>query len=166
MMIEDEQNISSKDGIYLLVADKSDDFMTALRYAERLSLQNKFHIGLAYIIEEQEFQHWGNIEDRMREELRKEAEQYLFEVAGEVNKITGKKPAFYLLENKGGKAEAIINLIKEDLTIQLLLLGVDSVGGTPVHLVAFFAGKGLAQLRVPLTVVPNHLTIEEIDKIY
>ncbi|MFP4313947.1 MAG: universal stress protein [Alphaproteobacteria bacterium] len=151
-------------GVYLLVADKSDDFTTALRYAQRLSLQSQAHIGLAYIIEKQDFLHWGNIEDRMREEQRKEAEQYLFDVAGDVNAITGTQPVFYILE--GDKTDALTELINEDMTIKMLVLGGDSQGGAPGPLVSFFSGKGLGQLRVPLTVVPNHLTESDIDSIF
>lgn len=154
----------SDDGVYLLVADQSQDFMTALRYAERLSVYSKAHIGLAYIIEEQDFQHWGGIEDRMKQEQRKEAEQYLFDVAGEVNNITGKKPAFYIVE--GNKAESIVGLINNDHTIKMLLLGGDTQGNAPGPLVSYFSGKGLSQLRIPLAIVPNHLTQDQIDNIF
>lgn len=166
IMSEEEykHEILTKEGVFLLVADKSDDFLVALHYAERFSQYSSIHIGLVYIIEGQDFLHWGNIEERLRQEQRKEAEQYLFDVAADVNAITGKKPAFYILE--GDKSESIVQLINEDKTIKMLVLGGDTHGSAPGPLVSYFAGKGLGQLRVPLTVVPNHLTKEEIDNIF
>lgn len=165
-MSEDEYkpDILQKDGVFLLVADKSDDFKMALRYAERFSQHSKIHIGLVYIIEGQDFLHWGNIEERMKQEQRKEAEQYLFDVAADVNSITGKKAAFYILE--GTKSECLVQLINEDKTIKMLVLGGDTHGNAPGPLVSYFSGKGLGQLRVPLIVVPNHLTNEQIDNIF
>ncbi len=152
-----------KAGCFLLVADKSEEFGKALRYAARLAAYSDSHIALAYIIEEQGFQHWGNIEERMRGELRKEAEQYLFEVATTVNNITGERPAFYIRQGK--KTEALVSLINEDHTIKMLVLGGDTQS-SPGPLVSYFSGKGLGQLRVPLTVVPGHLEISEIDNIF
>lgn len=150
-------------GIFLLVADKSEEFSKALRYASRLAEYSHSRIGLAYIMEEQGFQHWGNIEQRMQEEMRKEAEQYLFDVATTVREITGQNPAFYI--EQGNKAERLVHLINEDKTIRMLILGGDS-HGSPGPLVSYFSGKGLSQLRVPLTVVPGHLDMSEIDNIF
>lgn len=150
-------------GVFLLVADKSDEFSKALRYASRLADYSGAHIGLVYIMEEQGFQHWGNIEERMREEMRKEAEQYLFDVANTVREITGKSPAFYI--QQGTKADTLVSLINEDRTIKMLILGGDT-HGSPGPLVAHFSGKGLGLLRVPLTVVPGHLEMSEIDNIF
>lgn len=153
-----------KDGIFLLVADKSDDFMCALRYAARLAEYSNSHIGIAYIIEDQGFQHWGGIEDRMKKEQRQEAEQYLFELAMSVNEMTGERPAFFILEAKSKELE-IVSLINGDDTIKMLVLGGETTG-SPGPLVSYFSGKGLGNLRVPLTVVPGHLANDEIDKIF
>lgn len=160
---EESRNLKKKEGVFLLVADKSDEFMKALRYAARLAEYSRSHIGLAYIIESQDFLHWGNLEERMRAELREEAEHYLFEVATKVNDITGERPAFYI--EHGSKAEALINIINTDHTVKMLILGGDSQG-SPGPLVSYFSSKGLGKLRVPLTVVPGHLELSEIDTIF
>lgn len=153
-----------KDGIFLLVADKSEDFMCALRYAARLAEYSNSHIGIAYIIEDQGFQHWGGIEDRMRKEQRQEAEQYLFELAMSVNDMTGEKPAFFIREGKNKESE-IVDLVREDNTIKMLVLGGET-NGSPGPLVSYFSGKGLGNLRVPLTIVPGNLVDDEIDGIF
>ena len=152
-----------EDGVLLLIADKSDEFSKALRYASRLTEYSGAHIGLVYIMEEQGFQHWGNIEERMQDEMRTEAEQYLFDVATTVLEITGKIPVFYI--QQGAKAETIVSLITNDKTIKMLILGGDTQG-SPGPLVSYFSSKGLGQLRVPLTVVPGHLEMSDIDNIF
>lgn len=67
---------------------------------------------------------------------------------------------------EGKKTDALVELIENDKTIKMLLLGGDTQGSAPGPLVSYFSGKGLGQLRVPLTIVPNHLTDEEIDNIF
>lgn len=153
-----------KDGIFLLVAEKSEDFQCALRYAARLADYSNSHIGITYIIEDQGFQHWGGIEDRMKQEQRQEAEQYLFELAMSVNDMTGEKPAFFVREGKSKETE-IVELINEDDTIKMLILGGET-SGSPGPLVSYFSGKGLENLRVPLTIVPGNLVNDEIDGIF
>lgn len=152
-----------KEGVFLLVADKTEEFSKALRFAARLAEYSRSHIGLAYIIEQQDFQHWGNIAERMQAELREEAEHYLFEIATKVNSITGERPAFYV--EQGAKAEKLVSIINNDHTIKMLILGGDTQGA-PGPLVSYFSGKGLGQLRVPLTVVPGHLDMSDIDHIF
>lgn len=159
----ENEGVRSKEGVFLLVADKSEEFTKALRYAARLAAYSHSHIGLVYVIEEQGFQHWGNIEERMRAELRAEAEHYLFDMATKVNEMTGERPAFYI--EQGSKAESLVSIINKDHTVKMLILGGDTQG-SPGPLVSYFSGKGLGQLRVPLTVVPGHLDMSDIDHIF
>lgn len=152
-----------KEGVFLLVADKTEEFTKALRYAARLAEYSHSHIGLVYVIEEQGFQHWGNIEERMQAELRAEAEHCLYDMATKVNSITGERPAFYI--EQGSKADALVSVINKDHTVKMLILGGDTQG-SPGPLVSYFSGKGLGYLRVPLTVVPGHLEMSDIDNIF
>jgi len=159
----ENQGIKKREGVFLLVADKTEEFTKALRYAARLAEYSHSHIGLVYVIEEQGFQHWGNIEERMQAELRAEAEGCLYDMATKVNGITGERPAFYIAE--GSKAEALVSIIDNDHTVKMLILGGDTQG-SPGPLVSYFSGKGLGNLRVPLTIVPGHLEMSDIDNIF
>ncbi len=151
-------------GTYLLVADRSEEFSVALLYAARLATSNDAHIGLAYVTEPQDFMHWGNIEDRMREEVRKDAEQFLFGIAKSISELTGQIPALYI--EHGQKADVLIELINADHNIKALILG-GGVQGSPGPLVAYFtSAKGLARLRVPLTIVPGQLESQQIERIF
>jgi hypothetical protein len=159
-----QQSIRPHKGIYLLVADRSEEFSIALLYAARLATSNDAHIALAYVIEKQDFQHWGNIEDRMRQEVRQDAEQFLFGIAKSISELTGQIPALYIEE--GEKADVLVDLIDADHNIKTLILG-GGMQGAPGPLVAYFSSsKGLARLRVPLTIVPGHLQPQQVERIF
>lgn len=159
----EDAGLKKREGVFLLVADKTEEFSKALRYAARLAEYSHSHIGLVYVIEEQGFQHWGNIEERMQAELRAEAESCLYDMATKVNGITGERPALYI--EQGSKVDALVSIINKDHTVKMLILGGDTQG-SPGPLVSYFSGKGLGHLRVPLTVVPGHLEMLDIDNIF
>ena len=64
---------------------------------------------------------------------------------------------------EGMKAEEILKLIEEDEDIGVLVLGASKDPSGPGPLVSTLAGGRLAgTFPVPITVVPGHLSIEEI----
>lgn len=140
-------------GTYLVVADDSDEFRTALRYACTSAKRHRGHIGILRVIEEQDFQHWGAVEDKMKKELRQQGEQYIWNVAKIVGETSGMMPALYFAE--GDPAEALMRTIESDDNIVKLILGNGPNGAGP--LVSYCIGKGLERLRVPLLIVPSHL---------
>lgn len=154
----------SKSGVYLVVADETEEFPVALRYAARLAQANHGHVGILRIINIDDFQHWGNVEERMRKELREQAEKLLWSVAETANALNGTVPSVYLEE--GDKFEVLVDVINGDPNIQMLILaGVSGGGSGPGPMVSHFSGKGLSRLRVPIVIVPSHLDPEKIDSI-
>jgi nucleotide-binding universal stress UspA family protein len=64
---------------------------------------------------------------------------------------------------EGIKAEQITKLIEEDEDVGLLVVGASKDPSGPGLLVSTLVGGGLAgTFPVPITVVPGHLSIEEI----
>ncbi len=141
-------------GAYLVVADDSDEFKVALRYACDAAKTRRAHVGILRILDDGEFQHWGAVEDKIKKELRLQAETYVWSVASMANAHHGTMPSFYFAEGEAG--EALIRTIENDHYIVQLVLGGSS-GGHPGPLVSFCMGKGLDQLKVPVVVVPGHL---------
>lgn len=158
-----KQRRSGDGGVYLVVADKSAEFRIALDYAARLARGNRAHIGILSVIDRQDFQPWGEVEARMRHDLRKEAEELVWNVAGGLAEDIGLIPSFYLVE--GGKIDAILEIIEQDKDIRKFILGGATGTHGPGPLVSYFTGKGLARLRLPLTVVPGTLSTEDIKGI-
>ena len=64
---------------------------------------------------------------------------------------------------EGAKAEEIRKLVEEDEDIGVLVLGASKDPAGPGPLVTTLAGGGhVGTFPVPITVVPGHLSIEEI----
>jgi nucleotide-binding universal stress UspA family protein len=141
-------------GTYLVVADDSDEFRLALRYACVRAKTHRARLGILRIVEDQDFQHWGAVEDKMKKELRQQGEQYLWAVAKAANDQNGIIPSLYFAE--GDPGEAVIETIDGDENIVALILG-GGVGNSPGPLVSFCIGKGLARMKVPVVVVPGNI---------
>jgi nucleotide-binding universal stress UspA family protein len=141
--------------IYLIVADDTEEFNNALRYACKSATANNRHVGVLYVIADDEFQHWGNLEERMKQERRQEADKLLQKVADRIKELCGITPSLYIGE--GNPQEAIIKTIADDPNISNLFLGGSTKSGGPGPLVSYFLGKGITKLPVPLTVIPDHI---------
>lgn len=155
-VIEDKPNQRRGDGgTYLVMADDSEEFKLALRYACRMARNHRAHVGILYVIENEDFQQWNTVEAMMKKELREQAEKYIWGVAKNVNDTNGMTPSLYIAE--GDRQEALINTIEKDPKVVQLILGGHAEGGNPGPLVAYIMGKGLSRLRVPVVLIPGHL---------
>ncbi len=148
---------------YLVVADESEEFKTALRYACRLAAHRGCHLAIAHIPESEDFQDWGAVEAVMRRELRQQAEKFIWGIAGEAQAFSALTPSLYVGE--GEKGDALIKMIEENEQIVALILGGRSSGNGGGPLVNYFAGTGTAKLPIPLILVPGHLDPDTIDAI-
>lgn len=150
-------------GVYLVMADESEEFSVALRYAARMAENNRGRLAILYVSDLQDFQHWGNIESKMRRELRERSETQLWSVAKKVNDLNGMMPILYVAE--GDRSDALVDVINGDLSIKMLVLAAGTSPSGPGPLVSYFTGKGISRLRIPLVVVPGHLEPQKIDAI-
>lgn len=146
-------------GTYLVVADESDEFDVALRYAAQAAHTRRGHVGIIHIIDVDEFQHWGTVETQMKKEMREQGEKFVWAVAKRINDLTGQTPSVYIEEGK--RNDVLIDIISRDTMIVKLVLGVNASGPGP--LVSYFTGKGMNRLRVPVVLVPGHLEPQAID---
>ncbi|MCD8563274.1 MAG: metallophosphoesterase, partial [Alphaproteobacteria bacterium] len=104
---------------------------------------------------------WGGIESKMKAEMREEAERAVWEAARTMGEMTGVIPSVYIEE--GEKAAVLEKIIAGDSNIKLLILAGDTVGSNPGPLTSYFTSKGLARLRVPVMILPGHLSPEDIE---
>lgn len=148
-------------GTYLIVADESAEFDIALRYAARMAVTRRGHVGVVHIIDIEEFQHWGKVEHKMLREMREQAEKFVWGVAKKVNDLTGQIPAIYVEDGK--RNDTLIDIINRDPMIMQMVLGAGTSAGGPGPMVSYFTGKGMGRLRVPVVIVPGHLEPQAID---
>jgi hypothetical protein len=148
-------------GTYLIVADESDEFDVAMRYAAYIANARRGHVGIIHVIDIDDFQHWGTVESQMRREMREQAEKFVWAVAKKINDLTGQTPSVYIEEGK--RNDVLIDIINRDIMIVNMVLGVSAGAGGPGPMVGYFTGKGMSRLRVPVVLVPGHLEPQAID---
>lgn len=146
-------------GTYMVIADDSEEFPLALRYALRLAHTRRGHVAIVHIIETQDFVHWGGIEEKMRAEQRREAEEKLWSICRTSNELNGQIPGMYIVE--GETIPAITDILEDDDNINMMILANGKGNSDP--LVAHFTGKSGCKCPVPVLVIPGHLDEDAID---
>ncbi len=145
---------------FLVVVDETREMRSALRYACGRAKRTGGRVALLYVTEPAEFQHWLGVGKVMEDERRAEAEQALQSLAAEVVEATGRMPILYLRE--GRRSEELLNLLKEEPSVSILVLGTAKGKADPGPIVTQLIGQ-MDRVRVPLTLVPGGLSDEEID---
>src|SRR5690606_31108503 len=146
---------------YSVVADGPAEFLVTELYAAGLAKAHGAHPAIVREIEPQDFMHWGGIVSKMKAEIREEAERAVWEAARTMGEMTGVVPSVYIEEGK--KAEVLEKIIAGDSNIKMPILAGDTAGSSPGPLTSHFTGKGLAKLRVPVLIIPSHLSPEDIE---
>ncbi|MBL4692031.1 MAG: universal stress protein [Magnetovibrio sp.] len=162
-MTENSTSVTNKEFIFLCVVDNSPELSRALRFSCKRAKRVGGRVALAYVIPPAEFQHWLGVGELMQEEAREDAETLLDAAAKDVVELTGKLPMFFV--RQGNTATELIELINEEDTISLLVLGAASGKDGPGPLVKYMVENAAGKLQVPVTIVPGNLTDEHIDSI-
>lgn len=160
-MVARPEQLTSR--VFLVVVDETPEMGNALRYACRRAKRTGGRVALLYVIPPPEGQQWGSVVELMQEEARQQAEAIVGRYAEVAATLTGQPPAIHIRE--GNSRDELVNLLGEDPSICVLVLGSSSSKEGPGPLVAAFTGKAGSQLRIPLTIVPGALTDAEIDAI-
>jgi nucleotide-binding universal stress UspA family protein len=149
--------------VFLVVVDDSAELKTALHYAARRAAHTGGRVALLYVIEPSELQHWIAIEKLAREEQREGAEQLLQRLCEEIAPIAGAMPIVFIRE--GRRRDELLALIAEEPGISILVLAAGTGPEGPGPLITHLTGKPAARLRIPITIVPGGLTLEQIDAV-
>jgi len=147
----------------LVVVDETPECESALAFAASRAQRTGGQLSLLYVIEPDVDFQWLAVEDVAREEGHNKAKA-VFRLFGRKLKAMGfEKLVPEEVVREGIKAEEITKLIEEDEDMGLLVLGASKDPSGPGPLVATLAGGRLVgTFPVPITVVPGHLSIEEI----
>ena len=149
---------------FLVVVDETPECESALAFAASRAQRTTGQLALLYVIEpEDEAMHWLGVEDIAREEGQSKAKA-VFRLFGRKLKTMGFEDLVpEEIVREGIKSEEITGLIEEDEDIGVLVLGASKDPSGPGPLVSTLAGGRFAgTFPIPITVVPGHLTIEEI----
>ena len=149
--------------VFLVVVDETEELQIAVHYAARRAAHTGGRVALLYVIEPSELQTWAAIEDLAREEQREEAEQLMQRLCEEILPIAGSMPIVYIRE--GPRRDELLALINEDPSISILVLAAATGPEGPGPLISYLAGKPAGRLRIPITIVPGSLTMEQLDAV-
>ncbi|MDM9626155.1 universal stress protein [Rhizobium sp. S152] len=145
---------------FMAVIDDTPECQRAVHYAGRRAKNSNGGLVLIYVIPEGDFQQWLGVEEIMRAEAREEAEAVVAKSAQVVRENIGIDPEIVIRE--GNAAEQINAVIEEDRDIAILVLAASAAKEGPGPLVSSVAGRGAA-FPIPVTVLPDSLTDEELD---
>jgi nucleotide-binding universal stress UspA family protein len=145
---------------FLVVIDETPECLNAVRFAARRAYKTGGGLQMLFVIRPEEFQHWIGVGEVMRAEAREAAENRFKELSEKLEENVGIKPEFVIRE--GEIAEEVLDQIKDDPEIGVLVLGAASEGDGPGPLVSQLAGRMAGKMKVPVTVVPGGMTREEI----
>jgi nucleotide-binding universal stress UspA family protein len=146
---------------FLVVVDRTPEHRVALRFAARRAMHTNGIVSLLTVIPPPDKQQWSSVQALMLDEAYEEAESILHDAAAELNKICGMLPELVIREGK--KREALLELIKQDPDISILVLASGTAREGPGPLVSAVAGDPKFAYPIPVTIVPGGLTDAEID---
>jgi nucleotide-binding universal stress UspA family protein len=147
--------------VFLVIVDESAEHHLALQYAARRAAHTGGRLALLNVVEPAEFQNWISVEELAREERREAAEQLMQRLCEQFAPIAGTMPIVYIRE--GRASDELLALINEEPSISIVVLAAGTGATGPGPLVTFLTGKAAARLRIPITIVPGGLTVEQID---
>lgn len=150
-----------RERVFLTVVDESEEMRVALHYASLRAKAVGGKVALLYVIEPSDFTQWMAVEDLEQAERRAEAETLLQDLSADVNKWAGSMPVLYIRE--GSRRDELLVLIEEDPSISVLVLAASTKPTGPGPLIAALTGKFINKVRVPVTIVPGHLTDAQIE---
>ena len=144
---------------FLVFVDKTPECAVALRFAARRAQHTTGRVSLLCVAEAGDFQQWKGVEEIMRDEAHKAAENLLHNAAKLINELAGIVPE--LVIEHGRPADCLLDLIKRDKDISILVLAASPAKEGPGPLVSLFAGSGVQ--AIPVTIVPGALSEEAVD---
>ena len=153
----------ASDRVFLVVVDDTPELKVAIKYACKRAWKTGGRVSLLHVIEPADFQQWMGVGQIMRDEARQAAEQLMQKIAAEVHHMSGAMPVLVLRE--GSRRDELLKLIDEEPTISILVLGASTGPRGPGPLVSALTSKFVGKLRVPVTIVPGNLSLEDVDNI-
>ncbi len=150
-----KERATKRNGVFLVVVDDTHEYVNAVDYASDFANAEGGYVALLNVMQEAFVHGWKNVEQRMKKDMRSQAEQMIWDAAGRVIENTGKMPMVCIEE--GDPSDTIIKTLEENRNIVALVLASSPNTSSPGPLVTYFSGKGLAKLPVPLMVIPGHL---------
>ncbi|NLH81328.1 MAG: universal stress protein [Phyllobacteriaceae bacterium] len=147
---------------FLVVVDDTEECDRAVVFAARRAEHTGGVLVLLHVVDDADFRGFLGVEQVMRAEAHAEAEQILADVVARVKAIAAIDPETVIRE--GARATEVMRLIEADEDIAVLVLAAGTSSEGPGPLVTSI-GRAAGTFPVPVTIVPGHLSDDEISAI-
>lgn len=147
---------------FLVILDDSRECLNAMRYAAMRASKTGGGVTILSVIPPDEFNHWIGVGTIMREEARDRINAHYEVFAKWMRDRQKVDPELVIRE--GETVKQILELIREDPDIGVLVLGAGDGSSGPGPLVTQLS-KGAGGLPVPLTIVPGSLSKDQLEQI-
>ncbi len=148
---------------FLIILDDTPEMLNAMRYAGIRAAKTGGGVEMLAIISPDDFQHFMGVADVMRAEAHEKIEAHFQVFKSRMEKREGIVPTLAIRE--GDKVDAVLEHIRSDPEIGVLVLGAGTGTGGPGPLVAALTGRRMSDVRVPITIVPGAMTKDEIEAV-
>lgn len=144
----------------LIILDDTPEMLNAMRFAATRASKTGGGIVMLAVISAEEFQHFMGVADVMRAEAHEKVEAHFQIFKDRMEKREGITPTLAVRE--GDRVEQVIEYVKSDPEVGVIVLGAAADKSGPGPLVTALTGRRLNDLRVPVTVVPGSMSKEDI----
>lgn len=145
---------------FLILLDDTPEMLNAMRYAAIRASKTGGGVEMLAVISPEEFQHFLGVADVMRAEAREKVEAHFQLFKDRMEKREGVTPTLAVRE--GDRVDAVLEHIRSDPEIGVLVVGAGVDKGGPGPLVSALTGRRMGELRIPITIVPGSMTKEQI----
>lgn len=145
---------------FLILLDDSPEMLNAMRFAALRASKTGGGVVMLAVISPEDFQPFMGVADIMRAEAHEKVEAHFQIFKDRMEKREGITPT--LVVREGDKVDALIEYIKSDPEIGVIVLGAGTEKSGPGPLIGALTGRRLADLTVPITIVPGAMTKEQI----
>ncbi|WP_146586409.1 universal stress protein [Puniceibacterium confluentis] len=147
---------------FLVVLDDSRECLNAMRFAAMRAAKTGGGVAILSVIPPDEFNHWIGVGDIMREEARERIVAHFEVFAKWMRDKQGVDPELVIRE--GEPLQEIIEQVKDDAEIGVLVLGAGSDKSGPGPLVSQLS-RSSGSLPIPITIVPGDMSKERLEAI-
>jgi nucleotide-binding universal stress UspA family protein len=145
---------------FLIILDDSPEMLNAMRFAAIRASKTGGAVEMLAIVDPEDFQHFMGVADVMRAEAREKIEAHFQVFKDRMERREGVTPT--LVVREGDKVETIIQHVKADPEIGVIVLGAGADRSGPGPVVTALTGRRMDELGVPITIVPGSMTKEQI----
>jgi nucleotide-binding universal stress UspA family protein len=114
-------SVSASTRTIIAAIDGSINSYLAAGYAALLANQLNTHLGLVHVLDMPAFSFWSGVEERLKTDIRAEAERKLTDITNRIREQCDVTPEFYLLE--GAAENEILKIVTDDPGITMVVIG-------------------------------------------